>query len=261
MKPFRVYVGYDLVDDKAFQVCKQSLLEHATIPVEVIPIWDRPLREKEIYWRPYRVSNGTENDEINGQMYDEYDGKPFSSAFSFARFAVPIVENYSDDLVMFMDPDMLWRGDIADLLDDSYVGKGVWCVQHDHNPTEGELKMYGCVQTQYYRKNWSSLMLMRPSMCKRMTPYRLNYWKGSQLHGLEWLNEDEIGSLDERWNWLEGWSSPDIDPKIVHFTRGTPDMKGHEDVPYAREWWMAYAGALAGDLRTEQPAPTVAAVS
>ena len=56
-------------------------------------------------------------------------------------------------------------------------------------------------------------------------------------NALLWLMDEDVGSLDEKWNWLEGWSDPEIDPKIVHFTRGTPDMEGHENVPYADEWW------------------------
>jgi len=236
----KVFIGYDPIDDKAFKVCEQSLRDHATIPVEVIKVWDHPLRRQEIYWRTYHA-------ERSGQLIDDQDGKPFSTAFSFARFAVPIMAEYTSDLVLFMDADMMWRGDIADLLDDTYAEKALWCVQHDHVPEETS-KMYGCQQTQYFRKNWSSFMLMRPSLCHRMNTFRLNHWTGAQLHGLQWLNDDEIGSLDERWNWLEGWSDPAIDPKVAHFTRGTPDMAGHEDVPYAAQWWETYHAALESDL-------------
>ena len=28
----------------------------------------------------------------------------------------------------------------------------------------------------------------------------------------------------------------ELNPKAVHFTRGTPDMPGYENVPYADEW-------------------------
>ncbi|MFT5438413.1 MAG: hypothetical protein ACI9MJ_000272 [Alphaproteobacteria bacterium] len=47
-------------------------------------------------------------------------------------------------------------------------------------------------------------------------------------------------------NWLEGWSSPDIDPKIVHMTRGIPTMAGFENIPYADEW-RAYLTPRRGD--------------
>lgn len=256
MKPFKVFVGYDPIDDKAFKVCEHSLRKHASIPVDIIPVWDRPLRQREIYWREYEVRSSAVS--ANGQMYDRLDTKPFSTAFSFARFAVPIMADYTDDLVLFCDPDMLWRGDIADLLDDTYVGKSLWCVQHDHDPTEDELKMYGCIQTRYFRKNWSSFMLMRPSKCRTMNTYKLNHWTGGDLHALKWLKDEDIGALDEKWNWLEGWSISE-NPKVIHYTRGTPDMDGHEDVPFAREWWGAYKEALAGEVE-ELSAPLMKAV-
>lgn len=257
MKPFRVYMGYDPIDDRAFRACSHSLQAHATIPVEIVPIWDRPLRQAEIYWRAHRVSDGIGEPFVNGQMLGT-DERPFSSAFSFARFGTPIMADYTDNLVLFCDPDMLWRGDIADLLDDTYAGKALWCVQHDHNPSTAELKMYGCAQTNYFRKNWSSFMLMRPSLCRAMNTYKLNHWTGADLHALRWLDDYMIGSLDERWNWLEGHSTS-ADPKVVHYTRGTPDMThAPKDMPYEHEWWDAYHAALASEI--EKTAPKLRAV-
>jgi hypothetical protein len=242
-------MGYDPVDHAAFLACSHSLRAHATIPVEIVPIWDRPLRQAEIYWRTHTVDG-------NGQQWGD-DGKPFSSAFSFARFATPIVAEYTEDIVLFMDPDMLWRGDIADLLDDTYSGKALWCVQHDHTPSTTDLKMYGCAQTLYHRKNWSSFMLMRPSLCRDMNIFKLNHWTGGDLHALKWLDDDMIGALDERWNWLEGWSTSD-DPKVAHFTRGTPDMShAPKNMPYTGEWWEAYHAALVAEVNKTVPLQAV----
>ena len=64
----------------------------------------------------------------------------------------------------------------------------------------------------------------------------INTWTGRQLHGFGWLTDDLIGKLPPEWNWLEGHSSMELNPKAVHFTRGTPDMPGYENVPYADEW-------------------------
>jgi len=51
IKPLRVYVGWDSREDIAFQVCKQSILDNASVPVKVIPIKQESLRKKEIYTR------------------------------------------------------------------------------------------------------------------------------------------------------------------------------------------------------------------
>lgn len=223
----RVYVGWDQRDFLAYQVCRKSLLKHASIPVEIIPLKDWELRQKGIYWRPYNVDE-------RGQMWDCRDGKPFSTNFSFTRFCVPALEEYGDEWVGFCDADMLWKADIAELLKLRDESKAVMCVQHDYRPRERS-KMDGVIQTIYQRKNWSSLMLMKPSRCRGLTKYAVNNQTGAWLHQMCWVPEEDIGSLPEEWNWLEGWSDPDLDPKVIHYTRGTPDMV--PDVTHAAPWW------------------------
>lgn len=228
MTPLRVYIGWDQRDILAFEVCEKSLRKHASIPLEVIPLKDWELRARGIYWRAYHVDE-------RGQMWDDRDGKPCSTNFSFTRFAVPILEGYGDEPVVFCDPDMLWRGDIAELMKQA-GNASLACVKHDHRPPEME-KMTQNIQTRYYRKNWSSLMVLRPSACKSLTKYALNNQTGAWLHGMHWMEDSRIRDLPNEWNWLEGWSDPKAEPKVVHFTRGTPDMPGYGDVPYAEEYW------------------------
>jgi len=82
-------------------------------------------------------------------------------------------------------------------------------------------------------------MVLRPARCRALTPYAVNNRHRDWLHGLRWLDDAEIAGLPEAWNWLEGHSDPGIDPKVVHFTRGTPDMPGYESVAYAADWRAA----------------------
>lgn len=224
----KVYVGYDPRDELAFRACVSSLLKYATVPVEVIPLKDHELRRMGVYWRSYHV-------EYSGQKVDQRDGKPFSTDFSFTRFAIPLIDD-SDEWVMFCDADMLFKSDVAELFAFADDTKDVMCVQHNYAPPE-QTKFDGMLQQNYNRKNWSSLMLMRPARCA-ITPYMLNNCTGSQLHAMVWCEDNKIGALPDCWNWLEGWSSLDIEPKIVHYTRGTPDMLG-DDLPFAKEWWEA----------------------
>ncbi len=229
-KPLRVYIGWDQRDALSFEVCKASLLAHASVDVEVIALRDWQLRAKGLYWRHYEVDG-------RGQMWDGRDGKPFSTNFSYTRFCVPLLEDYGSEPVVFCDPDTLWRADIAELM--GLAGDGaVACVKHDHRPHERE-KMTGNIQTSYPRKNWSSLMVMRPGRCEGLTKYAVNNMTKDWLHGFCWLDDKAIVGLPGAWNWLEGYSSPDIEPQIVHFTRGTPDLPGYEDVAYAEEFWAA----------------------
>jgi hypothetical protein len=224
----KVFVGWDAKDADAYRVCKKSLMDHTSVNVEVIPLKDWQLRAKGLYIRSHRV-------DANGQAWDDVDGKPFSTSFSFTRFAVPLLAK-DEEVTVFVDADVLFRGDVAELIGLAMDNPdcAVLCVHHDHTPVD-KLKMTGVLQTQYRRKNWSSVMVLRPSLCE-MSLERLNSWTGQQLHALEWVPDSRIGKLPEAWNWLEGWSSSSIDPKLVHFTRGTPDMPGYENIPYADEW-------------------------
>lgn len=229
-----IYIGYDIRDDRAFRVCESSLQLKASEPVRIHPLKDHECRRKHGYARPYRV-------EANGQMYDGVDHKPFSTQFSFTRFLVPYIAGYVDDLVVFCDADMLWRDDVYDLIrfceDDKK--RAVWCVRHEHNPAEA-VKMDGVLQTQYRRKNWSSLVVWNPSRNPELTPDIVNHADGSWLHQFAWLEDEDIGHLPEFWNWLEGYSDPRIEPSIVHYTRGTPDMPGYENTAYWQEWQKAW---------------------
>ena len=51
IKPLKVFVGWDSREDIAYQVCKQSILNHASVPVQVIPLKQQELRKRGIYWR------------------------------------------------------------------------------------------------------------------------------------------------------------------------------------------------------------------
>lgn len=227
----KVFIGYDGMDNLAYEKCVRSLKKHASIPVEIHPLKHWELRHKKLFWRSYWVNP-------DGQRFDGRDGKPFSTDFSFTRFLVPALENYEGDWVLFCDPDMLWRADIKELMDLIDPKKALMCVKHSHVPSEGE-KMGGLLQTRYARKNWSSLMLYNPVRCRDLTVYRVNNESGSFLHGLYWLADEDIGDLPEEWNYLVGYSNPKLEPKVVHFTLGTPDLPDCDGQEYSKEWWDA----------------------
>ena len=235
MSKFKVFVGWDQRDHYAYRALQKSLGAHSSIDTEIIPIKEWDLRQAGLYWRGYHTDG-------NGQMWDDRDGNPFSTQFSFTRFCVPLMNDFANEWVMFMDADMMFRGDIKELVDLIDTHKAMMCVQHDHAPTE-KTKMDNIMQTRYKRKNWSSVMLMNTEKCWNLTKYAVNNSTGSFLHQMCWLRDDEIGTLPEEWNWLDGWSSPGTKAKIVHFTRGTPDMTG-EHSSYGEEWWHYLANSV-----------------
>jgi hypothetical protein len=225
-----IYVGYDEKDDLAAKVCIESLKKHSkghTIHL----LKDHEVRKDSLYRREFITSTSPSG---GVQYTDMGDGKPFSTHFAFTRFLVPALERFDSEQAVFVDADFMFRAPIEEMLEQVNKKKAVSCVQHNHTPIE-DRKMDGVIQTRYHRKNWSSLMVFNPDLCRTLTPYRVNISPGSWLHAICWAQDDEIGSIDEAWNWLDGWSSDEIEPKAVHYTNGTPDMITGS--AYADEWW------------------------
>jgi lipopolysaccharide biosynthesis glycosyltransferase len=212
------YIGYDSKEDIAYRVCKQSLLEKSSIEINVISLKLYELVQKNLYTRSIDPLASTE--------------------FTYSRFLVPSLMNFKGWAV-FCDCDFLFFNDVEDLFKGLDSSKAVYCVKHDYTPKEKH-KMNGQQQTIYPRKNWSSFIIFNcnhPSN-RKLTIDLVNNESGSFLHQFKWLSDNEIGSLDERWNWLEGWTSShnESKPYAVHYTRGGPWFDEWQDVEFAKEW-------------------------
>lgn len=229
MNDLPVFIGYDHREEDAYKVCAKSMLAHSSLHLRLHKLDVDNLKSRKIYTRTAKF--------LNGQMIDDIDGRPFSTDFAFTRFLVPYLMNYQGWAV-FVDCDFLFTHDLAEivpLLDDS---KAVMVVKHNHIPSEA-LKMTGQSQGSYPRKNWSSFIAWNCShpSNQNASPWNVNTRTGHWLHGFSWLRNYEIGELSVTWNWLSGVSEPLPEtPAAIHFTLGTPDMKGHENAPYADLW-------------------------
>ena len=230
-----IYVGYDTREEIAFKVLKESILDHTSAPVNIVPLQQGRLRDINFYRRTHFIKDNIK--------YDSVDRKPFSTEFSFTRFLVPFLQMHTG-YAIFMDPDMLVRGDIMEVFDipRRSQNKALWCVKHDYNPTIA-LKMDGQVQTQYSRKNWSSFVLWNcdHEKNKNLTIDDVNLKNGWYLHNFQWLDNNDIGDLPIAWNWLDGHSDDSVEAKNAHFTTGGPWFKDWKpnrqaDAKYALEW-------------------------
>ena len=224
MTPEHIYIGYDKREDIAAQVCKFSIQRRSSVPLLTEHVsWLSPG-----YDRPYKIENG--------QCIDKRDGRPFSTAFTFARFLVPWLQDYGD-WALFCDCDFLFLEDVAKLFALRDESKAVMVVKHLHLPSVTR-KMDGQDQSAYPRKNWSSLMLWNcghPSN-KALTPDVVNHMPGRMLHGFKWLEDDEIGELPPSWNHLADYTLSKVRPKAIHFTEGGPWFDEYKDCQYADLW-------------------------
>ena len=132
-----VYIGWDSREPIAADVCRHSILEHATIPVDIVMLKQDELRKRNLYWRDV--------------------DKLASTEFTFTRFLVCELNQF-EGMAIFMDSDMVMLTDIAELMKEVDPNKAVSCVQHDYTPPPG-IKMDGQQQLAYPRKNWSSMVV------------------------------------------------------------------------------------------------------
>jgi hypothetical protein len=235
----KIYIGWDPREAAAFAVARSSARRHLNLPIPIYGLVLQQLIEQGLYARPTRTKVNAEG---RVEMVDiisirpDYDGR-ISTQHANARFLVPQLAGTG--WALFMDGDMLVRGNLSRVFEGLDRGKAIYCVPHAHHARPG-IKMDGQLQTAYARKNWTSFILFNcdhPAN-RALSLDLINSAPGRDLHRLCWLDHDEslIGHLGTEWNWLVGESKPIDDPKVVHFTNGVPDMPGYENVPYADEW-------------------------
>jgi len=213
----KIFVGYDIREDIAYQVCEHSIYKHQP-NAEVLALKQRELRDSGIYTRSIDPLSSTE--------------------FTFTRFLVPYLADYKGWAV-FVDCDVVFVDDVKKLFDQADDRYAVMVVKHDYTPKEG-IKMDGCKQLPYPRKNWSSMILWNcghPAN-KQITPEIVNSQTGQYLHRFQWLDDSEIGALDPEWNWLAGWYQEPQDgiPKAIHYTEGGPWFKEYRRCDYHKIW-------------------------
>jgi lipopolysaccharide biosynthesis glycosyltransferase len=146
MKPIPIFVGYDPREAIAYHTCANSIIRQASQPVAIIPL------------------------ALN--LFSDYtethtDG---SNHFIYSRFLVPHLMDYTGHAI-FIDGDMIVRGDIAELWNMRQHNVDVQVVKHNYKTRMTE-KYLGSRNEDYPRKNWSSVILwncQNPAN-KRLTP-------------------------------------------------------------------------------------------
>jgi lipopolysaccharide biosynthesis glycosyltransferase len=212
MKPIPIFIGYDSREAIAFHTCVNSIVRHASQPVSIMPL---------------ALNNFKDYTETHT------DG---SNQFIYSRFLVPYLMDYQGQAI-FMDGDMIVRGDIAELWAMRDLGKDVQVVKHDYK-TKMTTKYLGSKNEDYPRKNWSSVMIFNCQNfpTKKLTPEYIQKSTGAHLHRFEWTTDDRVGALPPEWNWLPDEYGANPDAKLLHYTLGTPCFHEFATTPMADEW-------------------------
>lgn len=227
-----IWVGFDHRETAAFAVTCFSVRRRLLSPIPVRGVVLDRLKKIGIYTRPSEMRR------VNEHLvtWDLISDAPQSTDHANARWLVPYLAKQGG-WALFMDGDMLALTDLSAVFEGLDPSKAVYCVKHQHVPTY-YTKMDGQMQTSYARKNWSSMMIFNVDHLAnaKLTPDLVNSLPGRDLHRFCWLDDEQIGELSSSWNYLVGLTKVTAPVKVVHFTDGTPDMPGYENVEFAETW-------------------------
>ncbi|MFL2770101.1 MAG: hypothetical protein ACJZ9F_03735 [Rhodospirillaceae bacterium] len=212
----RIFIGYDSRETIAYHVLSHSIQSRSSEPVEIAPLMLSQL--KSVYRRKTHPLQSTD--------------------FSFSRFLVPHLCDY-EGWALFCDCDMLMLDDVSRLWAERDDNFAVQVVKHDHRPSESR-KFLDQTQSQYEKKNWSSVILFNNNKCKALTTDYVNTASGLELHQFKWLNDDSlIGGLPARWNHLVDYDPklPEEEVSFLHYTEGGPYFEDYVNCGYADLWF------------------------
>ena len=212
MKPIPVFIGYDPREAIAYHVCANSIIRNASAPVAIIPV---------------ALNLFTDYKETHGDN---------SNHFVYTRFLVPYLMDFRGRAI-FIDGDMVVRGDIIELYESLQTAHDVAVVKHDYK-TRMPVKYMGAPNEDYPRKNWSSVIVWdcQSYPNRRLTPDFVQKQPGSFLHRFSWIDDDRIQALPLEWNWLPDELGENTEAKLLHYTLGTPCFHEFADTTQAAEW-------------------------
>ena len=211
-KKVKIYIGFDQREAIAYHAFVQSLIDHASIPLDITPLAVKTLKEYE----------------------EKHEDK--SNDFVYSRFLTPYLNDFKG-WAIFVDGDMICQKDIKELLDLRDDSKALQVVKHEYK-TKAYQKYLGNINQDYPRKNWSSVILWNCKHPKHkiLTPDFIANQSGKYLHRFSWLADDDIGELPKEWNWLATEYPNNEQANIIHYTLGTPCFKDYRDAEMSDIW-------------------------
>ncbi len=216
---YNVYIGYDEREDIAAQVCKFSIVSRCSSLRDVIFLKSKDIPE---FTRPREPQQSTD--------------------FTYTRFLIPYLQDYLPGFSIFCDCDFLFLVDIEDLIQNIDPNMAISVCKHPAYIPRSAIKMDGVVQHNMLRKNWASLIVFNnahPSN-QLLTPGYINtVTPGRKLHLLDWLKDDEIGSIPLNWNVLDDYYHL-TDLKAIHYTDGGPWFDNYRNTMYSHYWMKEY---------------------
>ena len=200
MEPLKIVIGYDPRQAVSYTVLQHSILRHASVPVAIIPLVIDTL-----------------------PVPNEMCGL---TPFTYTRYLTPWLCGF-EGKALFMDSDVIVRGDIKELFDAATGDHPIWTVHHRKRFEWPSVIMFDCG----HLRN-SCLTPEYVAKCHK------------QLPNLGWFGAVDdlpasrpwIGVLPSEWNHLVLYDPPRDDAKLIHFTAGIPVWPETEGCEHTETW-------------------------
>ena len=196
-----VFIGFDPRQSVTYNVLQYSIIKNSSVPVSITPLI--------IHQLPINRVGLT--------------------SFTYTRFLSPYLCGYKG-VSIFLDSDMLFLGDISDLV--SLFNK--------------EKTIMVCRSQKKFE--WSSLIMFNNEKCTMLTKDFVS--SQDNINSLSWCDDEQIGGLPSCWNHLVGYDNERIDAKVVHFTQGAPCFYETCGCEYSEEWVEYYNQMVSADSWT-----------
>lgn len=214
----RLFVGWDEREEVGTHVFNSSVIHNSSLPVSITHL------KKDAVARMYgtKIKEGT-------------------NAFTWSRFLVPALCDYSGFALFVDGADMLAMGDIAEIWNMASPLTAVQVVKHNYQSKHSR-KYVGtgmeALNEPYPRKNWASVMLM---FCghmawRKLTPDYLSKANPLDVLQLRFLEDRQIGDLPENCNVLVDEGQDCEQPILAHWTAGVPGFPVYSNAPHADAW-------------------------
>jgi hypothetical protein len=189
---FKVFIGADPRQTVSLTTLMHSIVKHSKSPVSLTPLVIQTLPMKREGLTP----------------------------FTWSRFLVPYLCNYQG-FALFLDADMLVRGDITELFAHADGEKAVQVMKDQPRFEWASAILYNCAH---------------PAN-RVLSPEYVDDPSTKDLHSIKWVKDELVGEFPREWNVCIPYTqNPPENPKLVHFTQGVPHWWETLNQPYADEW-------------------------
>lgn len=236
-----IFVGYDSREDISAKILAHTIRSFDTkTSYHIIPL---------IYNQLYAYGYTNRDLDIRGSTeftMTRFLSAPIINLFQYKRGHYNLDRPYWPRFALFLDCDMMFTRSVDCLMDEADTMKPISVCKHDYTPSN-TYKMDKKLQDSYPKKNWSSVTLWNCTHDKvsNLTLDWANNNEPSYLHRFNTFKEEEIGSLDRKWNYLVGEGMDREEyyglkenelPYNIHHTLGSPLFRLYQDTEYADLW-------------------------